>query len=145
MGVVSTFESRLLARSGVLLLVVSLLNGFLVHASPLPRLSLSAHLVGLMGALFLLALAALWPTLTGTTRASRVGAWLAVYSFAGGWVVYFIAAATGAGGMFPMAAGGARGAPVVEVFVSVGMITVALALVALCIMVLRGTRAGRPA
>jgi len=98
-----------------------------VPARALPRLALSAHLVGLLGAGFLIALAALWPMLSQTPRLSRVGAVLAVCGFGGGWLVYFVAAATGAGGMFPL--------------VSLGLLTIALTLLACCGIVLRATQA----
>jgi len=133
-------DSRLLARVGVSLLLVSFVNGFLIHALALPRLALSAHLVGLLGAVFLIALAALWPALTQTPRMSRVGAVLAVYGFGGGWLVYFVAAAAHAGGMSPMASGQARGAAALESIVGLGMLTIAIALGACCGIVLRAAR-----
>jgi hypothetical protein len=72
-----------------------------------------------------------------TRRASRTGAFGAVYGFCGGWVVYFISAATGTGGMFPMASGRTRGSPLLEGVTSAGLLTVALALFALCGVVLK--------
>jgi len=72
-----------------------------------------------------------------TQWASRIGTFVAVYGFCGGWVVYFISAATGTGGMFPMASGRTRGSPFLEEVTSVGLLTVALALFALCGFVLK--------
>ena len=43
---------RMLARAGVLLFLASLVNGVLIQALALPRLALSAHLFGLIGASF---------------------------------------------------------------------------------------------
>ena len=51
-------DARLLLGAGVILLTVSLVNGFLIESMPLVRLALSAHLVGLMASAFLIGLGA---------------------------------------------------------------------------------------
>jgi multisubunit Na+/H+ antiporter MnhC subunit len=130
-------EGQLLVNTGVILLAISLVNGFFVHALPLVRLALSAHLVGLLGSTFLIGLGAGWAALALTRRASRVAALLAVYGFGGGWFVYFAAAATGSGGMFPIASGNTRGDPILEAVLTAMLLTVALALFALCGVILR--------
>lgn len=139
-------DARLLFGAGVVLLAISLINGFLIGSLPLVRLALSAHLVGLIGSAFLIGLSASWPLLALTARASRIGSRSAVYGFCVGWVVYFIGAATGAGGMFPMASGNTRGSLVLEGALSIVLLSVAIALFALCAIVLKGVRdAGRQA
>jgi hypothetical protein len=130
-------EMRLLVGSGMILLAISLVNGFLIGVMPLVRLALSAHLVGLMGSAFLIGLGACWPALALKERTSKIGALTAVYGFFGGWLVYFIAAATGTGGMFPIASGDTRGSPFLESVMSGALLTVALALFALCGIVLK--------
>lgn len=132
--------ARHLARAGALLFVASLLNGFAIQAIRLPRLALSAHLVGLFGAAFLFALAELWPHLDFSLRSSRVGAALAIYGFVTGWLVYLTAAVTGAAGLFPMAGAGARGTPLVEAMMSAALLTVAVALLALAATLWRVAR-----
>lgn len=133
-------EPRVLAGAGVGLLIISLGNGFVIKALPLPRLAQSAHLVGLIGAVFLIALGALWPSLQCSGRLSRIGVALALYGFLGAWLMYFAAAATGTGGMFPMASRGIRGTPAAENLMSLAMLTVAIALFALCGVVPSGLR-----
>jgi hydroxylaminobenzene mutase len=137
--------ARHLARAGALLFVASLLNGFVIQSIQLPRLALSAHLVGLFGAAFLFALAGLWPHLGFGLRGSRVGVALAVYGTVTGWLVYLTAAVTGTAGLFPMAGAGARGTPVVEAMMSATLLTVAVALFALSAMVWRAARRARSA
>src|SRR5215469_4759613 len=97
-------NARLLASAGVVLLTLSLLNGFLVHVLPHARQALSAHLIGLIGSAFLMALAGLWPSLDQGGRGSRARALLAVYGFCGGWLINFLAALTGRFGLFPISA-----------------------------------------
>jgi hydroxylaminobenzene mutase len=133
-------DARHLARAGAFLLGVSLLNGFLIHATRLPRLALSAHLVGLLGAALLFAFAALWPHLAFGVRWSRIGAALAIYGFVIGWLLYLTAAVTGVAGLFPMAGAGAHGSPLAERIMSVALLTVAIALFTLLIIVWRHAR-----
>ena len=135
-----TDAARHLARAGALLFVASLLNGFVIQAIRLPRLALSAHLVGLFGAAFLFALAGLWPHLGFGQRGSRVGVALAIYGFVAGWLVYLTAAVTGTAGLFPMAGDGARGTPLVEAMMSAALLTVAIALLALAAILWRAAR-----
>lgn len=133
-------DARLLLRAGIILLAVSLINGFLIASMPLRRLALSAHLVGLMGSMFLIALSACWPALVWTPRVSRAAALAALYGFCGGWAVYCLAAATGTGGMFPIASGQARGIAALEGLTSGALLTIAVALFLLCALVLKGSK-----
>jgi hydroxylaminobenzene mutase len=106
-------HSRVLVGSGILLFLASLINGFFIHGAALPRLALSAHLLGLIGSAMLLGLGSFWPRLILSQKISRLGSILASYGFCAGWIVYFSAAVLGAGGMFPML-GGRQGVPVME-------------------------------
>lgn len=133
-------EARLLMRAGIILLAMSLLNGFLIGVMPLVALALSAHLVGLMGSAFLIGLGACWPALALRALTSKIGALAAVYGFCGGWLVYLIAAATGTAGMFPIASGAPPGSPFPERVMSGALLTVALALFTVCGIVLQGLR-----
>ena len=121
----------------------SLLNGFVIEAARLPRLALSAHLVGLFGAAFLFALAGVWPHLAFGPPASRIGIALAIYGFFVGWVLYLTAAVTGAAGLFPMAGAGTRGTPFTETMMSTALLTVALALFGLAALLWRHARVSR--
>src|SRR5215216_2780167 len=120
--------SRVIVVAGVLLFLASLVNGFLIHLLPLQRLALSAHLLGLIASSLLIGLGSFWPRLHLSQRLSRLGAILVIYGFWAGWIVYFSAAALGAGGMFPILAGGKRASPMIELSITFGMLTVALAL-----------------
>lgn len=136
-------DAYYLLRAGALLFGASLLNGFVIQATRLPRLALSAHLVGLFGAAFLFALAGVWPHLSIVPRTSRFGVVLAIYGFVVGWLLYLTAAATGAAGLFPMAGDGARGTAVVEAMMSTALLTVAGALFGLAAVLWRHARVSR--
>ena len=100
------------------------------------RLALSAHLVGLLGSAFLIGLGGNWPALGLARRTSRFAAVAAVYGFCAGWLVYFLAAATSTGGMFPIASSNTRGSPLLELVMSSALLTIALALFTVCGIVL---------
>ncbi|HEX6757032.1 MAG TPA: hypothetical protein VF086_01260 [Propionibacteriaceae bacterium] len=133
-------HSRVLVGSGILLFLASLINGFFIHGAALPRLALSAHVLGLISSAMLLGLGSFWPRLNLSRKISALGSILAIYGFCTGWIVYFSAAVLGAGGMFPML-GGRRGIPVVEQFISIGMLTVVLTLFTFGVIVIIGLRA----
>jgi hypothetical protein len=56
--------------------------------------------------------------------------------------MYIVAAAIGAGGMFPLAAGGTRGTPLQEGLVTGAFAAVAAAMIATCVILLWGLRQG---
>lgn len=130
-------DARLLAISGVILLALSLLNGFLVHFLAHPRQLLSAHLVGLIASGLLIALASLWPRLNQGRRGSMAGALLAIYGFGVAWLMNLLAGLTGRSGIFPISVSAAPGGGLPDALVSIGLGSSAVALFALCAVLLR--------
>ena len=135
-------HARILGRTGIVLFAVSLVNGFLIHAVSLQRQALSAHLVGLIGAAFLIALGSLWKDLVLPNFMSRAATFLAVYGFGAGWLVNFVAALTGRFGVFPISTAAAGGHSIGDIVISAGLLSVAMCLLALAAIVFRGL-AGR--
>jgi hypothetical protein len=133
-------QARWLGKAAVILFCISLLSGFIIHASPLPRLALSAHLTGLFASLFLFSLAGIWSKLNLRLRGLKIAFSLAIYAFYVSWFVYFSAAATGTGGSFPLASGGKQGTVLYEQVVSLLMFTIVLALLLLSVLIFRGLR-----
>jgi len=134
-------EARRLIRLGVLLLLLGLLTGAVVPSLAVPRLGLSAHILGVFGGLSSVVFGLVWPQLRLGSRASEVACWLALYSFYAGWLMPLLGGAWGAGStMLPMAAGTARGTAFQEGVISAGLITAAVAIVAVCLMLLWGLR-----
>jgi hydroxylaminobenzene mutase len=126
---------------GVLLLLLGLLTGLVVPALAVPRLGVSAHIVGSIGGIFLVVFGLLWPQLRLGPRASGVGLALAVTSFYGGWLMPLLGGVWGAGAsMLPFAAGEARGTAFQEGLIAAGLGASAVAVVALCALVLWGLR-----
>ena len=130
-------HSFLLFQLGALLFLFALLVGFLVSKFPVPRLGLSAHLLGVMQALFLILLGVLWPKLDLSQAASRLGVALALYGCFAAWLANVLAAVWGAGNsMLPLAAGAAHGSTLQELTIALGLRSAAAALVALSLFLL---------
>src|SRR5262249_16574765 len=135
-------QARRLLQLGVLLFLLSLLAGFVIPALAVPRLGVSAHVNGVLGALFLAALARLSPRLRLGPRAAGLAFWLALYSFFMGALIPLLAGLWGAGGaLLPIAGGAARGSPFQEGLIATGLVTAGVTVVALCVLVLVGLRA----
>lgn len=135
-------QARRMLQLGALLLLLGLVTGLFVPMLAVPRLGVSAHIVGVLGGLFLIVLGLLWPQLRLESRASGFGFGLAIYSFYAGWLMPLLGSLWGAGStMLPLAAGTARGTAFQEGVIATGLVTSAIALVSLCVLILWGLRA----
>lgn len=135
-----SIEARSIALSGVVLFTLSLMNGFLVHLLPLREQLLEAHLIGLLGALFMFVLTCLWPQLQLNDRMSKVGTFCVIYGFGMGWLVNFVAAISGIFGIFPISVSASQQRASADILISAGLLSVVLALFALCAILLWGLR-----
>lgn len=132
--------SRRLCWHGMLLFLLGLTTGLVVQQFPNPRMGLAAHLEGLMNGVFLLGLAALWPRLQLLARAKKVALGTVLYGTYANWFFTSLAAALGTAAMAPLAAGSHRGQPWQEALVSVGFVSVGLAMLVGTLVVLWGLR-----
>ncbi len=132
-------QAHRLLQLGILLFLLGLLTGLAAGALANPRMGLSSHLEGVMNGLFLVALGLVWPRLTLGAVARQATFWLAVYGTFANLAATFLAALTGAGAMLPLA-GGRAGAPVTEAAISTLLVSLALADIAVCVLVLAGLR-----
>ena len=137
MATLASSHGRRIALGGIALFAISLVNGFLIHLLPLQRPTLSAHLIGLLGSSFLIALSSLWSRLALSPIASGLGIALAFYGFFGGWFFNFVGALTGHFGVYPISAQPTGGHTLADYVVSAGLLSVAVSLFALSGLVLR--------
>jgi hydroxylaminobenzene mutase len=130
-----------LLQAGALLFLLGLLLGLLVPRFALPRLGLSAHLLGIMQGIFLLVLGMLWTRLSFTPLQSRIACVLAIYGCFAAWTANVCGAVWGAGGsMMPLATGGVVGSALQEGVIKILLRSGAVALVAAAVLVLWGLR-----
>jgi hydroxylaminobenzene mutase len=134
-----------LLQMGMLLFLLGLLTGFVSPTLANSRMGLSSHLEGVMNGTFLIALGLIWPKLLLGRPALAVAFWLAIYGTFANWIATLLAAAWGAGApMMPIAAAGHTGSGVEETVIRFLLLSVGLAMVAICMLSLWGLRM-RPA
>ena len=126
---------------GVSLFLIALLTGLVVHKMPLPRLALSAHLLGLMQGTFLVLVGLLWPRLKLGRMFSTATFLLLVYGCLAAWLANLLGAIWVAGSsMVPFAAGNARGTALQEGVIAVGLRSAAASLILASLLLLWGLR-----
>jgi hydroxylaminobenzene mutase len=122
---------------GVLLFLFGLLIGLFIPLMTNPRMGLSAHLEGTLNGMFLAILGLIWSKIVVKDKWLTFTFWLTLYGSFANFVAVTIAAATGAGKMMPLA-GGKEGTTTMEAVISFLLISLSLAMVAVCIIVLTG-------
>lgn len=133
-------HSHRLLRLGVFLFLLGLLTGFAIPAMANPRMGLSSHLEGVLNGLFLIVLGLIWPRLRLGSAAQAVTCWLAVYGTFANWAATLLAAVWGAGQAMPLAAGAHQGTATQEIVILALLISLSVAVVAVCGLVLWGLR-----
>jgi (hydroxyamino)benzene mutase len=122
---------------GILLFLFGLVIGLFIPLVTNPRMGLSAHLEGTLNGMFLIVLGLIWRKLLLNNKWLTAAFWMAIYGTFANFIAVTIAAVTGAGKMMPIA-GGKEGTPVIEGLISFLLISLALAMMVACIIVLRG-------
>ena len=119
--------NRSLIRHGFILILAALISGLFVQTMAIPRLGLSAHTIGVLGGVLLIAIGAIWQqfSLSARLRRPMVCAWL--YSSYVNWFACVVGAVFGAGKVTPLASAGVTGSVVAEAVVFVLLGSVALA------------------
>lgn len=130
-------QSDRLLFLGVLLFFLGLVVGLLIPMMVNPRMGLTTHLEGIINGIFLIVLGLLWNRLELSTRWLSVTFWLALYGSFANFFAVLIAAITGAGKMMPLS-GGQVGQPIINGIISFMLITLSIAMLVVCIIVLTG-------
>jgi hydroxylaminobenzene mutase len=130
-----------LIQIGIALFLAAILLGLVVPYLAVPRLGLSAHLVGMLQGMFLALMGLVWPRLALSSTQSRVAFVLLIYQAFAAPASNLLGAVWGAGNsIVPMAAGAAHGTAVQEAVVSAGLRSAGAALIVALVLVLWGLR-----
>ena len=142
MDVVGDMEDskRRLLWHGMFLFLLGLLTGFVEQKFANPRMGLAAHLEGVMNGIFLVALGAAWADVRLPPRLKTLAYWLVLYGTYANWAVTTLAAIFGTAALSPITGEGHSGQPWQETLVTVGFLTVGVAIIAASILVLWGLR-----
>jgi (hydroxyamino)benzene mutase len=132
--------ARRLMWHGTFLFLLGLVTGLAEPQFVNVRMGLAAHLEGILNGIFLLALGAAWTEIRLSSTAKAAAFWTALYGGYANWLVTTLAAAFGTGALSPITAPGRTALPWQEHAVTVGFLSVGLAIVACSILVLWGFR-----
>jgi hydroxylaminobenzene mutase len=133
-----------LLQLGIGLFLLGLLTGFAVPVLRNPRMGLSSHLEGVMNGVFLILLGLIWERLKLGRLGQRTAFWMAVYGTFANWATTLLAAVWGAGASMPIAASGRQGTLVQEVIINVGLWSLAISMVIVCVLTLWGLNGSPP-
>ena len=133
---------RRLLWHGVFLFLLGLITGLLEQKFTNPRMGLAAHLEGVLNGILLIAVGAVWVDIRLADRAKTLVYWAALYGTYANWGVTTLAAIMGTGALSPVTGVGHSGAPWQETLVTVGFISVGLAIIGVAIALLWGLRRG---
>ena len=116
-----------LFRHGFFLILLALVGGFFVPAMAVPRLGLSAHTIGVLSGVLLIAIGVIWQhfRLSSTQTAWLKWSWL--YSSYANWLACIVGAVLGAGTMTPLASAGLVGTDFAEALMAALFGSVAVA------------------
>jgi hydroxylaminobenzene mutase len=131
---------RNLFSAGILLFLLALITGMIFPVLANPRMGLSAHLVGLLGGLFLVALGAIWPEKDLPPRLDTAAFRLVIFAAYANLCTTFLAAAFATNRLTPLAGSGHLAQAWQENLVTFGLVSSSIAMVTVCILVLWGLR-----
>lgn len=109
---------RSIIRHGFVLILLALLAGFAVPAMKVPRLGLSAHVIGLISGLLLIAVGLVWQRLRLSDKIKNVLYWMWLVVAYGNWLGTLLAAIAGGSQLMPIAGNNAMPEPVLDVLIT---------------------------
>ena len=127
-----------LIRAGILLFLIGLLFGLIFPRLANPRMGLSAHLVALQGAIYLVVLGLIWGEMALSRWLETAIVWLALYGNYGNFVSNVLSAAWATTRAQPIFGSGHPQSDWKEFIVSFGLISISIAVIAVNILVLWG-------
>jgi len=130
-------QSDRLLLLGMFLFFLGLLVGLFIPLMANPRMGLTTHLEGVINGIFLLVLGMIWNKPELSAKWLKTAYWLIIYGAFANFAAVLMAAITGAGRMMPIA-GGTEGDVATENIISFLLISLALAMLAACLIILVG-------
>ena len=135
-------QSDRLIFLGILLFLLGLIVGLIVPLLANPRMGLSSHLEGVMNGMFLVLLGLIWNRLMLPPKWLKITFWLAIYGTFVNWFGILVAAIFNAGEMLNVAAEGRAGSPLPEMLVQFCLVSLTIAMLLVCVLILIGLRRG---
>lgn len=133
----SSNKGLLLIFWGIALFLSGLIVGLLIPILQNPRMGLSTHLEGVLNGMFLVAIGLIWEKMTLNKKQRSWLFSLLLYGSFANFLAVFIGATTGGGKLMPIANGQDKG-PFVEAVISFLLISLSLAMLIACLLILLG-------
>ena len=127
-----------LISAGILLFLIGLLFGLVFPRLANPRMGLSAHLVALQGAIYLVVLGLIWGDMALSRWLDKAIVWLALYGNYGNFVSNVLSAAWATTLRQPIFGSGHPQSDLKEGIVSFGLISISIAVIIVNALVLWG-------
>lgn len=131
-------KAQTLLAFGALLFFLGLLSGFAIPALSNPRMGVSSHLEGVMNGTFLMVVGLAWRHLHLPSGWSALTWWALLYGTYANWVFVQLAAIFGTAAMAPIAGAGQQGQAWQEALVTGGLLSVGIAMVVACALLVWG-------
>src|SRR5215469_13996081 len=131
---------RRLMWHGMFLFLLGLLSGFAETSFANTRMGLAAHLEGVMNGTFLLALGGAWIKLELSPGVERLAFWATLYGAYVNWLMTTLAAVFGTKALSPLTGRSQGGQPWQEKIVTVGLMSVGIAILLATVLLLWGFR-----
>lgn len=134
-------QAHRLIQVGFSFFLLAVLIGLVVPRFALPRVALSAHLIGILQGIFFIAVGTAWHRLALSAAISRATFWLLIYGGVAALASDLVAGAWGAGNsILPMAAGAAHGSTFQEAVINVGFRSAGASIIIALVLILWGLR-----
>src|SRR5215469_2530953 len=134
-------QGRRLLQLGVVLLLFTSFEGFVIPYLGAPQLGISAHSLAALLAILLLAMGLLWPKLSLGANAAAIAFWLLIYSGLAIELAFVLGAIWNAGNStMPHAAGAAHGTALQEMVIKIIAYSSAPTGITAFALILRGLR-----
>lgn len=111
-------------KHGFILIALALIFGFFIPSMEVPRLGLSAHTIGVLSGILLIALGAVWKQFSLSVGQLSIMYWAWLYSSYINWLGCLVGAIFGAGNTTPVASADYVGVPVIENIVTIMLMSV---------------------
>lgn len=131
---------RRLIRHGMILFLIGLVTGFIEPQFRNVRMGMAAHLEGVMNGTFLVALGAVWNELKLTPRLNAAAYGTALYGTYANWGITTLAAIFGTVALSPITGPSHPAEAWQEQIVTIGFMSVGIAIVASSLLVIWGLR-----
>lgn len=131
---------RRIIRHGFILILLALLAGFAVPAMKVPRLGLSAHTIGLISGLLIIAVGLVWERLRLGDKFKQILNWMWLVVAYGNWLGTLLAAIAGGSQLMPIAGNNAVPEPAIEAIITLIIGIVSLLSIAALLLTIWGLR-----